>query len=546
MPKMIRRPMGGKRMHRPDEDDDDDDDDDDEEEQETQTQQQAAASSSSDPPADTSGGGQAEDEDASEDEESDEEDDDEPRRKSSKAPKERPAKKPRRQESAQPGAQFIDREAEASDEDEDDEEDDDDEVDNEELGDDDADNVSGEVAERQARRLDAARRKKEEEELADYTKNRYESGRVGQRYAEDDEDTDARFQDLPDAQRDPKLWLLRCKPGHERLLVIQLMQKFLDAAHTDKSLQIASAMHTDIKGYIYVESYKEAHVREACQGLNNLWGGKIVQVPVKEMTDVLRVRTVQKEKLVRGSWVRMRRNDDYKDDLAQVIDLEPDGARARIRIIPRLKIYTAKGDDDAQERKIRPPARLFKPEEIGKLGGDVEGPMRVAGGRQQFAYDGMTFEDGCLVKVVSIKGLRWGDDVTPSLPELERFKVGMGSAADDELLAAATVAKSARQMLAVGDLVKVIDGDLKNLMGKVHSVSVDGNMVTILPKHEKLKEPLSFQAELLVKWFKMGDHIKIVGGTRHVGETGMVVKVGTGADDEAEGGEKQKAKRSSS
>ena len=172
--------------------------------------------------------------------------------------------------------------------------------------------------------------------------------------------------------------------------------------------------------------------------------------------------------------------------------------------------------------------------------------MRVAGGRQQFAYDGMTFEDGCLVKVVSIKGLRWGDDVTPSLPELERFKVGMGSAADDELLAAATVAKSSRQMLAVGDLVKVIDGDLKNLMGKVHSVSVDGNMVTILPKHEKLKEPLSFQAELLVKWFKMGDHIKIVGGTRHVGETGMVVKVGTGADDEAEGGEKQKAKRSSS
>ena len=41
----------------------------------------------------------------------------------------------------------------------------------------------------------------------------------------------------------------------------------------------------------------------------------------------------------------------------------------------------------------------------------------------------------------------------------------------------------------------------------------------------------------------MGDHIKIVGGTRHVGETGMVVKVGTGADDEAEGSEKQKAKR---
>ena len=53
--------------------------------------------------------------------------------------------------------------------------------------------------------------------------------------------------------------------------------------------------------------------------------------------------------------------------------------------------------------------------------------MRVAGGRQQFAYEGQTFEDGCLVKTVSLKGLRWGDDVTPSLPELERFKVGTGT-----------------------------------------------------------------------------------------------------------------------
>ena len=278
MPKMIRRPMGGKRMHRPDEDDEDDDDDDDEE-QETQPTQQAAASSSSDPPAATSSGAQAEDEDANEDDEASEEEDEPQQRKSSKAPKEQPKKKARRQEAAQPGAQFIDREAEASDEEDDDEdEDDDEEVDNEELDADDADNVSGEVAERQARRLDAARRKKEEEELADYTKNRYESGRVGQRYAEDDEDTDARFQDLPDAQRDPKLWLLRCKPGHERLLVIQLMQKFLDAASANKSLQIASAMYTDIKGYVYVESFKEAHVREACAGLNNLWSYKIVQV----------------------------------------------------------------------------------------------------------------------------------------------------------------------------------------------------------------------------------------------------------------------------
>ena len=31
-----------------------------------------------------------------------------------------------------------------------------------------------------------------------------------------------------------------------------------------------------------------------------------------------------------------------------------------------------------------------------------------------------------------------------------------------------------------------------------------------------------------MKWFKMGDHVKVTGGTRHVGETGLVVRVGRG------------------
>lgn len=38
------------------------------------------------------------------------------------------------------------------------------------------------------------------------------------------------------------------------------------------------------------------------------------------MTDVLRVRQQQKEPLTRGSWVRMKRNDEYRDDLAQVVE----------------------------------------------------------------------------------------------------------------------------------------------------------------------------------------------------------------------------------
>ena len=62
-------------------------------------------------------------------------------------------------------------------------------------------------------------------------------------------------------------------------------------------------------------------MRKAVQGLNNLFY-RIEQVPTNEMTDVMRVRAPDKAPIQRGTWVRMKRNDDYKDDLGQVVHLE--------------------------------------------------------------------------------------------------------------------------------------------------------------------------------------------------------------------------------
>lgn len=46
--------------------------------------------------------------------------------------------------------------------------------------------------------------------------------------------------------------------------------------------------------------------------------------------------------------------------------------------------------------------------------------------------------------------------------------------------------------------------------GKI--ISIDGSMITIMPKHEDLKDPLVFQANELKKYFKMGDHVKVLSG----------------------------------
>lgn len=42
-----------------------------------------------------------------------------------------------------------------------------------------------------------------------------------------------------------------------------------------------------------------------------------------------------------------------------------------------------------------------------------------------------------------------------------------------------------------GDNVEVQEGELINLQGKV--IAVDGNKITMLPKHDDLKDPLEFQ-----------------------------------------------------
>ena len=86
-------------------------------------------------------------------------------------------------------------------------------------------------------------------------------------------------------------------------------------------------------------------MREATQGLNALFY-RISQVPVNEMTDVMRIRVAEKKsRLQRGTWVRMRGNNEYKDDLAQVVDLDTDGSRATVRLIPRLKIFLKRGGE---------------------------------------------------------------------------------------------------------------------------------------------------------------------------------------------------------
>lgn len=91
------------------------------------------------------------------------------------------------------------------------------------------------------------------------------------------------------------------------------------AAAALQPLQIKSVVAPEhVKGYIYVEAYKQTHVKQAIEGVGNLrlgyWNQQMV--PIKEMTDVLKV-VKEVANLKPKSWVRLKRGI-YKDDIAQV------------------------------------------------------------------------------------------------------------------------------------------------------------------------------------------------------------------------------------
>ena len=61
---------------------------------------------------------------------------------------------------------------------------------------------------------------------------------------------------------------------------MSLLLKSIDMASKGAPLSILSATASEsVEGYIYIEAFKEIHVKEAIKGLNIILGGKLILVP---------------------------------------------------------------------------------------------------------------------------------------------------------------------------------------------------------------------------------------------------------------------------
>lgn len=103
-----------------------------------------------------------------------------------------------------------------------------------------------------------------------------------------DEEMEEEGQDaLQPGKDDPRLWQVRVKRGLERQVCMSLINKSIDFAKKGHPLAILSATCTEnVEGFIYIEAFKEIHVREAIKGLSAILGNKLDLVERAEMTSI--------------------------------------------------------------------------------------------------------------------------------------------------------------------------------------------------------------------------------------------------------------------
>ncbi|XP_074270768.1 putative transcription elongation factor SPT5 homolog 2 [Silene latifolia] len=285
----------------------------------------------------------------------------------------------------------------------------------------------------------------------------------------DDETTAVEQQSLLPSVYDPKLWMVKCLPGHEKEVAASLMQKSVDKG---SEMRILSAIALDhLQNYIYVEAYKEADVKEACKGMRHIFSKNISMVPLKEMSNVLLVETKRVVNVSIGDWVRLKRSN-YKGSLAKVVDIDHVALKVTVKVAPKMSAISL---DDKLE------------------------------GINSF------------YKTVALSSVTTGD-LKPSMEEIENFRE-IGER-DEEL--ATLFNRKYQECFERGDTVMTLKGELKNVACKVEYV--EGDFVHIKPNVKIPLKTITVRKTELVKHFEAGCQVKIVNGI-HEGTTGMVIKV---------------------
>jgi transcription elongation factor SPT5 len=429
--------------------------------------------------------------------------------------------------------QFIDVEAEVDEEDEEEPEEDDD-LPGDEMHPDDLQELpeGADRDDRKHRELDRQRDQQmhmDAEEEAARLKERY--GRQGRAGGGGSSLTDQRL--LMPSIEDPRIWRLKCRPGKEREIVVNITHRIFERANTRDPVRIISAFFREgaMSGNLYVEARRQEDITPALENITHIFfGTKPMMLPLEEMPDLLRLKKTRQ--LEPGMYVRMKRGL-YAGDLGQIDDVEANNVNMTVKLVPRLDYgltedaNAAPGTDGKRKRPVaqnRPPPRLFSETEARKRQGRYL--QRHQGlSNNAYTFQGKDYVDGFLISTEKISNLMT-DNVNPTLEEVTKFTASTAEGGEglDLTALAATLKSNSGAVFQPGDHVELFRGEQKGVGGR--AVKVYSDLVTIRVMEGPLRgQHIEAPVQDLRKKFQEGDHVKVIGGSKFQDEVGMVVRI---------------------
>ena len=326
---------------------------------------------------------------------------------------------------------------------------------------------------------------------------------------------------------DPQIFMVPCKEGQERNVVMAIMKKMDEWKILGKRAQIISAFErgtTKMLSHVYVEGRNLDDIRLFLQGIQNLYVQKIntEEIPIKEMTALSNLRPTKH--LEPGTFVRLK-SGLYKGDWAQIDEIDISNNQVSLRLHPRLN-YTAAG----KKPGFRPVQRLFSAAEAKKGNPENAAHQNLRSlGENQWVYRKETYKDGFLIKQFKMEQLLVTEGQNPTLEIIQTFATAGkdGSASID--LSAVKAAKDTTARTGgylVGETVEVYEGDHQGIRGKILVSRKEIVTVEISEPKNFLGRNTDITAKSVRRAFSIGDQVKVVGG-RHRDEVGIIVSVNT-------------------
>ncbi|KRH92629.1 RNA polymerase II transcription elongation factor DSIF/SUPT5H/SPT5, partial [Pseudoloma neurophilia] len=287
---------------------------------------------------------------------------------------------------------------------------------------------------------------------------------------------------LRPTQKSPKLFLIRVKTGNERNVFFRLRGEIDRISNPTTSVTQNSDFITEtenqneqisqtnkifsiiykesLPGYLYVESHSRQSVLNIIDNIRFIKKKYISAIPLDEMIEVL---TFKEQTIIKGTWARVKKGNQ-KGEIGQIVQqLSPE--LVKIKFVPFIG-----------NRRELMNIDLFKEKKIIK--------------DEEFKINGQLYDkEGFLIRKMRISELKM--NITPTIDEISIFKKNKN--------------------IQKGDTIEIEKGELKNIKGKVASIS--DSHVQILMKDPSQAENDFFKVTVplddIKKSHSLGDSVSV-------------------------------------